>query len=116
MLMLSSGADGADYQRFLQEESGNVAADGMFSIQVHCLSLTGLCSLSFARATVDSRCELKERPTSVGACPHSEMPCTTLSDALHHPVLTTQLPASGVSEYAGHQQGAGGVGPDLREP
>ena len=37
-LMLSSGADGADYQRFLQEESGNVAADGMFSIQVRRLS------------------------------------------------------------------------------
>lgn len=32
--MLNSGADSEDYQRFMREESGNVASDGNFSLQV----------------------------------------------------------------------------------
>ena len=32
--MSEGGVDGADYLKFMAEESGNVAADGMFSIQV----------------------------------------------------------------------------------
>ena len=44
-LMLRSGADSEDYQRFMREESGNVASDGNFSLQV--------CSLhSGARASM----------------------------------------------------------------
>ena len=37
-LMLRSGADSEDYQRFMREESGNVASDGNFSLQVCCLT------------------------------------------------------------------------------
>ena len=33
-LMLRSGADSEEYQRFMREESGNVASDGNFSLQV----------------------------------------------------------------------------------
>ncbi len=33
-MMAASGVDGIDYLRFMQQESGNVASDGNFSIQV----------------------------------------------------------------------------------
>lgn len=33
-VMSEGGIDGDDYLKFMAEESGNVAADGMFSIQV----------------------------------------------------------------------------------
>ena len=43
------------------------------------------------------------------------MPCTTICDARHSTGPTTDRLQSGVNEQTGHQQGAGGVGPDLRE-